>query len=195
MFTHDSKYLLVLSTSYPISEGNGINLAELLTSNESLTPIPSAPLEDYSLHCIDIKAGVRTSSVDFNRDRILTSRNQGLFLYRNTLAVLSIQHQCIYIFKLQNGVLIESHKIGRFSFSTDEMNYSNIFPMISPSQYFRENAYCVLKNKLLISLFKKASERGKKSLSKFYQHFQFLENLKMWKLQIVDERTLLIKVN
>lgn len=186
MFTDDSRYVLVV-TSAPLHD-NRIVISERFTNNESL--IPSQPLEDYFICCVDIVDGLKTSQVELKHDKVMTSRHPGIFLHQNTLAVLSIQHQCIHVFKLIDGMLHRTHKIGRFAFSSDEMSHSSVFPSSSP---LNEKAYSVLKNKLLISLYCKEAERGPVGISKFYRNFKILEELKMWKMQLIDERVLLIK--
>ncbi|KAG0700702.1 DET1 [Chionoecetes opilio] len=69
-------------------------------NNESVTPNPRSPLEDYTLHIVDIEMGRLSDSRTFMHDKIFLSHNQGLYLYRHTLAVLSVQHQTIHIFQI-----------------------------------------------------------------------------------------------
>ena len=69
-------------------------------NNESVTPNPRSPLEDYSLHVIDLHTGRLCDTRSFKCDKIILSHNQGLYLYRNILAVLSVQQQTIHVFQV-----------------------------------------------------------------------------------------------
>ena len=68
-------------------------------NNESVTPHPRSPLDNYTLHVIDIELGILRDNRTFKHDKIILSHNQGLYLYKQTLAVLSVQHQTIYIYQ------------------------------------------------------------------------------------------------
>lgn len=65
-----------------------------------MTPNPRSPLEDYSLHIIDLHTGRLSDTRSFKCDKIILSHNQGLYLYRNILAVLSVQQQTIHVFQV-----------------------------------------------------------------------------------------------
>ena len=74
---------------------------QLHRNNESVAPNPRNPLEDYTLYAIEIAEGIITDTVVFKTDKIFLSHNQGLYLYRDFVAVLSVQHQTIHLFKFQ----------------------------------------------------------------------------------------------
>lgn len=73
---------------------------QVYRNNESVTPNPRSPLEDYSLHIIDLHTGKLCDTRSFKCDKIILSHNQGLYLYRNILAVLSVQQQTIHVFQV-----------------------------------------------------------------------------------------------
>lgn len=73
---------------------------QVYRNNESVTPNPRSPLEDYSLHIIDLHSGRLCDTRSFKCDKIILSHNQGLYLYRNILAVLSVQQQTIHVFQV-----------------------------------------------------------------------------------------------
>lgn len=73
---------------------------QVYRNNESVTPNPRSPLEDYSLHIIDLHTGRLCDTRSFKCDKIILSHNQGLYLYRNILAVLSVQQQTIHVFQV-----------------------------------------------------------------------------------------------
>ena len=72
-------------------------------NNESVAPNPRNPLEDYTIHCVDIEVGVHCDSLKFKNDKIFLSHNQGIYLYKDILAILSVQHQTIHIYQLDTG--------------------------------------------------------------------------------------------
>ena len=79
-----------------------------------MTPNPRSPLEDYSLHLVDLRGGKLCDTRHFKVDKIYLSHNQGLYLYKDILAVLSVQHQTIHIFQILDGMFINVRTIGRF---------------------------------------------------------------------------------
>ena len=70
-----------------------------------MAPNPRNPLEDYTIHCVDIEVGVHCDSLKFKNDKIFLSHNQGIYLYKDILAILSVQHQTIHIYQLDTGYL------------------------------------------------------------------------------------------
>ena len=89
-------------------------------NNESVSPNPKHPLEDYTLYCVDIEEGCMTHSISFKTDKIFLSHNQGIYLYKDRLAILSVQHQTIHIYRIDNGFFVEVVKLGRTLHDTDE---------------------------------------------------------------------------
>lgn len=146
---------------------------------------------------IDLENGRVTDEIDFLGDKIILSHNQGLYLYNKTLAVLSIQHQSIYIYEVFEGKFYLSVKIGRFC-TPDEIHlYNQIYP-VDTHPPWRESTINSLKHHLLVFLFKMAKlkydECGDNyELRKFYQLFDQYKDLKIWKLQLLDDHNLLIK--
>lgn len=60
------------------------------------------------------QAGRLCDTKQFKVDKIFLSHNQGLYLYRDTLAVLSVQQQTIHIFRItDDGVFTNVRSIGR----------------------------------------------------------------------------------
>lgn len=112
-------------------------------------------------------------------DKIFLSHNQGLYLYKDTLAVLSVQHQTIHVFHIIDGMFVDIRKIGRFCFEDDSFLLSSIVQSHSGNNTyrpFRENTINSLKHRLLVFLYKRAlklSEVTKNPLEirKFCQHF------------------------
>lgn len=99
LFTDDCRYVIVGSAVY-VPEEPSPHFFEVYRNNESVTPNPRSPLEDYSLHVIDLHTGRLCDTRSFKCDKIILSHNQGLYLYRNILAVLSVQQQTIHVFQV-----------------------------------------------------------------------------------------------
>ena len=99
LFTDDCRYVIVGSAAY-LPEEPHPHFFEVYRNNESVTPNPRVPLEDYSLHVIDLHTGRLCDTRTFKCDKIILSHNQGLYLYRNILAVLSVQQQTIHVFQV-----------------------------------------------------------------------------------------------
>jgi len=87
---------------------------EIYCNNESLAPNPRSPLEDCTLHIVNISEGCVTDRRRFPCDKIFLSHNQGVYLYGITLAVLSVQQQTIHIFRItSDGKFVDLRNIGR----------------------------------------------------------------------------------
>lgn len=131
----------------------------------------------------------------FKVDKIFLSHNQGLYLYKDTLAVLSVQHQTIHIFQILDGMFVDVRKIGRFCYEDDAYFYNLVCPS---ERAFRENFINSLKHRILVFLYKRAAylsefKKDPTELRKFYHYFENFLALKLWKMQLLDEDHLLIK--
>ena len=130
-------------------------------------------------------------------DKIILSHNQGLYLYNDTLAVLSIQHQTIHIYQIVEGTFQPLRSIGRFCCDEESFLYDSSITVNSNNRAFREPTINSLKHRILVYLFTQAKAKydqgDKVALRKFYQHFDIYRDLRMWKIQLLDEDNLLIK--
>uniref|UniRef100_A0A2M4AQA5 Putative negative regulator of histones n=1 Tax=Anopheles triannulatus TaxID=58253 RepID=A0A2M4AQA5_9DIPT len=201
LFTSDGRYVIVGAASF-IPEENRPHFYELYTNNEVIKPTASVPLEDYTLYIIDLHFGRISDSRDFRVDKIILSHNQGVYLYNNTLAILSIQHQTLYVFSIAEGTFIKERTIGRFCSVEDDFLYTNAVAqerMGAPvPRAFREPAINSLKHRILVFLYQRAKARvesGKDPLAlrKFYRRFDDVRDLRMWKMQLLDDDHLFIK--
>ncbi|XP_056631534.1 DET1 homolog [Diorhabda sublineata] len=194
LFTEDGRYVIIGSASF-IPEEIRPHFYEIYTSNESVTPNLQSPLEDYTLYLVDLQLGKLCDTRKFKVDKIFLSHNQGLYLYKDTLAVLSVQHQLIYIFQILDGMFVDIKKIGRFCYEDDSYIYNSVFPY---ERAFRETCINSLKHRLLTFLYKRAAALSARNnnpteLRKFYHYFGNFVSLKMWKMQLLNENTLFIK--
>ena len=212
LFSEDHRFAIVVSAAY-INEDAAIYYNQN-QNNESLPVATRTMLEDYTIHIVDIERGVVTSRKTFKTDKIYLAYNQGIYLYKNILAVLSIQHQTIYIFNInREGVFDGGRKIGRFCFENDEnlVEAAYRLPMpggrsnsgravsraysVHPS---RETPYNALKHRLLVALYRYAEIKSRQlgnSLPRkqFFRNFSTLAGLRISKMQLLDEDHLLIK--
>ncbi|XP_014239003.1 DET1 homolog [Trichogramma pretiosum] len=196
LFTDDSRYVIVGSAAF-IADEVRPHFYQIYTNNEALCPNPRAPLEDISIHLVDIKNGKLCDTKQFKIDKIYLSQNQGVYLYKDTLAVLSVQHQTIHMFQLIDGMFINIRKIGRFCLEDDAFILSLGWPRHN-TRPVRDATISSLKHKLLVFLYNRASYLSHVShnpyeLRKFYQHFDQLKSLKMWKMQLLDTDHILIR--
>lgn len=198
LFTDDGKYVVVGSACYIPSEPHPF-FFDVYRNNESVSPNPRSPLEDYSLHIIDLHTGLLSDTRKFQCDKIFLSHNQGLYLYHNTLAVLSVQQQTIYIFQITpEGTFIDVRTIGRFCYEDDALFLSAVRPSPNTNSQtyrpYRDPCINSLKHRLLTFLWRRAHKDGTpEAMRHFYKYFDCIRWLRMWKIQLLDEEHLLIK--
>ncbi|RXG73723.1 DET1-like protein [Armadillidium vulgare] len=202
LFTDDGRFIIVGS----VSLRNITNLDDNYRTNESVTPNPRSPLDDYSLHIVNIDLGVLTDTKTFHYDKIYLSHNQGLYLYKTTLAVLSVQHQTIHIFDItQDGIFIPVREIGRVCYGDDDFFLESTLPREIDARNNSEvstldgpHTIYSLKHRLLTFLYRYARrvseyEGNSKAILEFHRMFNYFSYLRMWKMQLLDDAHLLIK--
>nr|SVE84129.1 EOG090X028J [Daphnia pulex] len=201
LFVGDGRFVIVGSASY-VPEEPQPNFFDIFRNNESVSPHPRSPLEDCSLHIVDIVNGRLCDTRTMKTDKIFLSHNQGLYLYEDTLAVLSVQHQTIHIFKISHdGYFADVKTIGRFCFDDDEWLINQVRGLWPSGQLvrpFREATVNALKHRLLVFLYRRAinmaeAEGNLFHVRKFYQNFDHIRALRIWKMQLLDESQLLLK--
>ncbi|XP_032831741.1 DET1 homolog isoform X1 [Petromyzon marinus] len=207
LFTDDCRHVVVGSAAYHPDDQQPM-FYEVYRNNESVTPNPRSPLEDYSLHIVDLHTGRLCDSRHFKCDKIFLSHNQGLYLYRNILAVLSVQQQTIHVFQVTSeGTFIDVRSIGRFCYEDDLLTLGAVYPCTHPGGSGNANgagvgglrAFCEptinsLKHRLLVHLWRRAEREGDATARRrFFQRFDQLRALRMWKMQLLDESHLLVK--
>jgi len=206
LFTDNGRFVIVGSAAFVPDEPHA-GMYSMYTNNESVSPNPRNPLEDYTLHIVDIQEGRLCDRTTFKIDKIFLSHNQGLYLYKDTLAVLSVQHQTIHIFHIDpEGSFIKVREIGRNCYDNDDyllspvLSASSQTSLPSPSVYrcFKEKTINLLKHRILVFLYHRAQTLSLKDknpfeLRNFYKYFDQVRWLKMWKMQLLDSDHLLIK--
>ncbi|MCJ8734478.1 hypothetical protein PDJAM_G00236120 [Pangasius djambal] len=200
LFTDDGRYVIVGSAAYLPDEPQP-HFFEVYRNNEAVTPNPRSPLEDYSLHVVDLHTGRLCDTRAFKCDKIILSHNQGLYLYRNILAVLSVQQQTIHVFQVTaEGTFLDVRTIGRFCYEDDLLTLSAVYSEAQVegpagfSRLYKEKSISSLKHRLLVFLWRRAERDGSATAKRrFFQFFDQLRQLRMWKMQLLDENHLLIK--
>ena len=126
LFSDDGRFVIIGSAA-TIPEEPHPPLYAIYQNNESVSPPnPRNQLENCTIYVVDIEKGILVDKTMFKTDKIVLSHNQGIYLYRNVLAVLSIQHQTIHIFHLEaDGTLVKDREIGRFCYDDDAMVLAN----------------------------------------------------------------------
>ncbi|XP_014253639.1 DET1 homolog [Cimex lectularius] len=204
LFTQDGQHVIVGAAAF-ITDDNRPNFYDVYTNNEAVTPNPRSPLEDYSIHIVHIQSGKLCDSINFKTDKIYLSHNQGIYLYEETLAVLSVQHQTIHIYHVRKGRFVLMKKIGQFVYSQDNsMFYNTYCDSRDPTEIealqrpYRSKILSGLKHRILAYLFRTLVRSSMpccryKRLRKFYESFDYIKSLRMWKMQLLDEDHLLVK--
>ncbi|XP_042548382.1 DET1 homolog [Dipodomys spectabilis] len=200
IFTNDSKYVIVGSSSYVPYEHHR-PFYEVYWNRESLTSHPLFPIENYCLYIIDLRTGRLCDKQAFHCDKMILTHNQGLYLYKNILAILSLLHQNIRIFQVTpDGTFINLRTIGRFCYEDDLLTVSAVFPEMHQSRQadlislYRDTFIDCLKHRMLVYLWRQAERHGNSVAKKsFFRYFDQMLKLRMCQLQLLDENHLLIK--
>ncbi|XP_028922637.1 DET1 homolog isoform X2 [Ornithorhynchus anatinus] len=200
LFTDDCRCVIVGSAAY-LPEEPHPPFFEVYRNSEAVTPNPRSPLEDYSLHIVDLHTGRLCDTRTFKCDKVILSHNQGLYLYGNILAVLSVQQQTIHVFQVTpEGTFLDVRTIGRFCYEDDLLTLSAVYPEVRRDGQagmagpYKEPAINSLKHRLLVYLWRRAERDGSAvAKRRFFQYFDQLRQLRMWKMQLLDENHLLIK--
>jgi len=196
LFTDDCKYVIV-GSAQSVPEDPHPLFFDTHRNNEAVSATARSPLEDYCLYIVELETGHVCDYRSFKYDKIFLSHNQGLYLYKNTLAVLSVLQQTIHIFHVTaSGEFIDVRSIGRFCYEDDGL-FFDVFQEStgrSAQTQYMEKTMNSLKHRLLTFLYTKAKSTGSAyELRRFYQFFEQYASLKMWKMQLLDENHLLIK--
>lgn len=207
LFTDDCQYAIV-GSSMPLGDSFVPNMYDMFRNNEGLSESPNirSPVEDYFLYIIDLKYGLVTDTVTYPFDRIYMSHNQGLSLCKSMLAVLSVQHQTIHLYRVNYGCFAPVQDIGIFCYPDDGLVYSEAHffstngddDLDSMFQHpYHNRWFNSLKHRIICWLLKHAQSKctptNRKPLTEFYRNFDKLVALRMWKMQLLSENHLLIK--
>eukprot|EP00064_Thunnus_orientalis_P007300 superscaffoldBa00000800_g7320 len=195
LFTDDCRYVIVGSAVY-VPEEPPPYFFEVYRNNESVTPNPRSPLEDYSLHIIDLHTGRLCDTRSFKCDKIILSHNQGLYLYRNILAVLSVQQQTIHVFQVTpEGTFLDVRTIGRFCYEDDLLTLSAVYTEAQAEsqpgfpRLYTDKTINSLKHRLLVYLWRRAEQDGSATAKRRYPSFFVVYNMVSTEVLAVFENT------
>lgn len=177
LFTKDGRHVLVVSSRvHRISRRDSIFRPD---NSEFLNPILLFPLEDYTLYLIDLSHGRVSDTLCFKVDKIYFNYNFGIYLFDDTLTVLSIFHQTIHVYKIIHDRFYLLRRIGKFCYE-DDYNLTTLAPPFTtyvPGMKIKFNRQINgLKHKFMVSLYKKAAQENRMRISKnslrtFYTNF------------------------
>ena len=115
LFTDDGRFVLVAA------------VAAVARFPHEATTVPGAlkclpTLETTTFLVVELATGVVRDRRVFKNDSISLAHQCGVHLYRNTLAVTSIQYQRVHLFQIkENGALCEFQQIGNLCHQDDEL--------------------------------------------------------------------------
>lgn len=192
LFTADSKYIIVGSV-----RRNNNGSFSMFQNNESMIHGPRSKSYDYTFYLVDIVNGCVVDSKAFPQDNISIVNNHGIYLYENTLAILSVQHQTVHLFYLLNGEMLEQQSIGRFCYPDDAL----VVAHVPPYRYMdatEEACIPALKHRLLVYLFRRAHQLADQDedlswIVQVYQYYEYLKRLRILFMQLLDHDHILLQ--
>jgi de-etiolated-1 len=200
---------LIVASSELLNDDNLPSYSQLATNNES---IHSGMIENYTIYLVNIKQKKICDKLKFKGDKLNLAFNQSFGLFNNVFIVLSLQNQTIHVYNLvedgETGCkFIHKQSIGRFCFNDDEELIQNLARKNFTSRIlgqqrnvkinnhavkgFTETCLTSMKQRFMSFLYREAYENN--TLREFYLCVNNLINLKMEKLQLLDDTHLLIK--
>ncbi|XP_062133026.1 DET1 homolog isoform X1 [Drosophila sulfurigaster albostrigata] len=147
----------------------------------------------YIFFVVDLQHGIVTDEVQLPQDSICLSHNHGISMHSHTIAILSRLRQAIYIYELVDGRLIKhEHEIGprprECAFQAVEhpsmLDVNTLLPISH------------IKQRVLSFLYRQIQQddpqTGQKYIE-FYKNFDFIENMIIEKMQLVDSDLILLR--
>ncbi|XP_034477316.1 DET1 homolog [Drosophila innubila] len=143
----------------------------------------------YIFFVVDLQQGIVTDEVQLPQDAICLSHNHGISIYGNTIAILSRLRQTIYIYELVNGRLIKhEHEVGPrprdCAFQASSLSAMLDVNTLLPITH--------IKQRVLSFLYRQIQQDGQK-YQDFYKNFDFIENMIIEKMQLVDSDLILLR--
>ncbi|EPZ33985.1 De-etiolated protein 1, Det1 domain-containing protein [Rozella allomycis CSF55] len=144
-------------------------------------------LDDVTFHCINMEDGVETGRLTFPFDLIFLSYQTCVHMFDNMICIVSSQHQLIYIMMIKpDGGLAKVKEIGYTVYEDDNLTFNDTD--------FNPDILYGIKQKMITFLFRKAYNEGLCSLMRFYNIFDQLRKLVIWRVQFIDKDNLIIKL-
>ena len=200
LFTDDGKYVIVGSAMY-IQDDPYPYFFDMYRNNESVSPNSRSPLEDYTLHLVDLDTGRLCDHRSFKCDKIF-------LLAQPRVCISTGEPWRCFLCSSRRSTSSKSPKMAAslmcdlLDASVMRMTSLLLLPLGTALLHQRDltmsHSSISLKHRLMVFLYKRAQyerlEYGTpRPLLKFYQHFDQFCALRMWKMQLLDENHLLIK--
>ena len=178
LFTADGSHV-ILGGSSLIPEDRRPSFYDIYLTNDTISDLNP---EDYVICLVNFKKGIVTDTISFRSDKIHLSNNHGIYLYKNSFAVLSILHQTIFTYEILNGRFNLVNVIGQFCNEEDKDLYNKTYPsnVHRPS---KEKTLNSMKQRILSFLYmqamsKKDFKERAYEVRKFFQWFDLVS----WRL-------------
>ncbi|KAI8913334.1 De-etiolated protein 1 Det1-domain-containing protein [Gorgonomyces haynaldii] len=152
-----------------------------------------AQLDDMTFWIIDLQKGTVTDSKKYIADYVYLSQHCGVHLYKDHLAITSLQYQRIYLLLLKNGKFCSITDFGYSVHSDDALYLSKTEPQTQA--YLPEHTseqFSGLQQRILSFLYRNAQQNNR--LHHFYVTFSFFESLVICRAQFINTGHLLIKI-
>ncbi|ALC40977.1 abo, partial [Drosophila busckii] len=147
----------------------------------------------YIFFVVDLQNGIVTDEVELPQDVICLSHNHGVSVYGNTIVILSRLRQTMYIYELVNGRLVKQEQdIGPrprdcvFNPTTDRVEFD--VNTLLPITHIKQRALSFLYRQIQPDSPDRVS-----GYQEFYKNFEFMENMIIEKMQLVDNNLLLLR--
>ncbi|TDG43052.1 hypothetical protein AWZ03_010516 [Drosophila navojoa] len=149
----------------------------------------------YIFYVVDLQKGVVTDEVLLHQESICLSHNHGISVYGHTIAILSRLRQCIYIYELVDGRLIkQEHEIGPRPLHCCFQDASSTFMVVLDVNTLLPITH--IKQRVLTFLYRQIepdSPQANQLYQEFYKNFEFIENMIIEKMQLVNNDVLLLR--
>ncbi|XP_023171766.1 DET1 homolog isoform X2 [Drosophila hydei] len=149
----------------------------------------------YIFYVVDLQQGVVTDEVLLHQESICLSHNHGISVHGHTIAILSRLRQCIYIYELVDGRLIkQEHEIGPRPLHCCFQDVSSMFMVMLDVNTLLPITH--IKQRVLSFLYRQIEAdcpQASQKYQEFYKNFEFIENMIIEKMQLVDNDLLLLR--
>ncbi|KAH8412255.1 hypothetical protein KR009_000901 [Drosophila setifemur] len=186
VFLENGRYVLLAAMS--------VLRSALPTSDYVRYPDLFDKLDAYSyvFFVVDLELGHVTDRLFLPQDSIVIAHNHGISVFDSTIAIMSRLHQCVYVYELVEGRLVEQETIGprprdfieKASSDIDNLDATTVLPITH------------IKQRVLSFLYRQIesdSPGARQKQQEFYKNFEFVEFMIMERMQMVNKELLLLR--
>ncbi|XP_043068567.2 DET1 homolog [Drosophila bipectinata] len=146
----------------------------------------------YVFFVVDLEQGCVTHRLFLSQDSIVIAHNHGISVFGSTIAIMSRLHQCIYVYELVEGRLVEQETIGprpRDFIENASMDVGNLdATTVMPITHIKQRVLSFLYRQIYGE-----SPSARQKLQDFYKIFEFVEYMIMERMQLVNKELLLLR--